>query len=68
MWWAKTPEPPVRDQLIEACAKVRLQLDRLRRPLGGRKWASADLVKAELEATLARLEQALADLDAAAHD
>ena len=63
--WKKRPEPPVRGQLVEACANVRRQLELLRRPIGGRKWTGNDLVKAELEGTLARLEQAIADLDGA---
>ena len=65
MWWKKTPEPSVRDQLVEACATVRGQLENLKRPIGARRWAGNDLVKAELEDTLARLKKALADLDAA---
>lgn len=64
MWWKKKPEPPLRDQLVQACANVRRQLEVLKRPVGSRAW-NMRAEKAELEAMLLRLEQELADLDGA---
>jgi hypothetical protein len=66
MWWKKKPEPPLREQLVAACEKVRRQLEIISSPGASNTSRIADnhVVIAELESELAQLEQALAELDA----
>ncbi len=67
MWWKKKPEPPLRDQLVEARDKLRRQLDLLNGPPAGNRshWGDNGAVIADLEAELAEIEQALTQMDAA---
>ena len=65
MWWKKKRGPPLRDQLVAACAKVRRQLEIISQPGASNTSRVADnaVVIAELKSELAQLEQVLADLD-----
>jgi hypothetical protein len=66
MWVRKKPEPPVREQLVEACGKIRRELQILDAPAYGNAAYQGDFagsVRARLRAQLAELEAALAEMD-----
>ena len=65
MWWKKKPEPPLREQLVEACTKVRRQISIINAGPVDSNMRFSPGVMVELQARLAELEQALADLDRA---
>jgi hypothetical protein len=64
MWWSrKKPEPPLREQLVEARAILSRQIEIIRAPAGVNTGLELGPQIARLEALLADLDRALAELD-----